>query len=214
MEHDAMPDATPSTTNWMGELESGRPAVFARLFEHFRPRLRRMVELRLDPRVAGRVDASDVLQEAYLDAERRLSEYVADPKVEIYVWLRSQTWDRLVMLHRRHLGAECRAVGREKPPATMQSSTVLTRQLVADQTSPSQGAVRAEVCARVTEAVARLAEEDREVLLLRHFEGLSNLETAQALGLTPSGASMRYGRALARLKDVLIDHGTTGSEPS
>lgn len=203
-----MPDSTESTRKWMADLEQGRPAVFARLFEHFRPRLRRMVELRLDPRVAGRVDASDVLQDAYLDAERRLAEYVADPRVEIYVWLRAQTWDRLIMLHRRHLGAECRAVSREKPPAAMASSTVLTRQLVADQTSPSQGAVRAEVCVRVKEAVACLEEEDREVILLRHFEGLTNLETAQSLGLTPSGASMRYGRALARLKDVLSEPGT------
>lgn len=214
MEHDAMPDSTESTRKWMADLEQGRAAVFARLFEHFRPRLRRMVELRIDPRMAGRVDASDVLQEAYLDAERRVAGYVANPEVDFYVWLRSQTWDRLVMLHRRHLGAECRAVGRERPPPALAASTVLTRQLVADQTSPSQGAVRAEVCVRVTEAVECLEEEDREVILLRHFEGLTNLETAQAIGLTPSGASMRYGRALVRLKDVLAGGGSgRGASP-
>ncbi len=202
-----MSDPTPSTMKWLADLKQGRPATFARLFEHFRPRLRRMVELRLDPRVAGRVDPSDVLQETYLDAEQRVFEYVANPEVELYVWLRSQTWDRLVMLQRRHLGAQCRAVGRERVALPVASSVVLAGQLVADQTSPSQDAVRAEVCARVKEAVERLEDEDREVILLRHFEGLSNLETAQALGLTPSGASMRYGRALVRLKEGLTAGG-------
>jgi RNA polymerase sigma-70 factor (ECF subfamily) len=204
-----MPNRSSSRTRWLADLEHGEAGAFARLFEHFRPRLRRMVELRLDPRVAGRVDPSDVLQETYLDAEGRVGEYVANPAVEFYVWLRSQTWDRLIMLQRRHLGAECRAVRRERLALPAASSVVLARQLAADQTSPSQGAVRAEVCARVKQAVDRLDTEDREVILLRHFEGLSNLETAQSLGLTPSGACMRYGRALARLKDALGGMGPT-----
>jgi len=187
----------------------GRAESFAHVFEHHRARLRRMVELRLDPRLSGRVDPSDVLQEAYLDAADRFQEDRADPRVELYVWLRAQTWDRLVMIQRRHLGAARRTVDRELNASATLSSVVLARELAADQTSPSQGAVRAEMQARVREAVEGLNRDDREVIFMRHFEGMSNVEAAQALGLTQSGASMRYGRALLRLKELL----TTGLGP-
>jgi RNA polymerase sigma-70 factor (ECF subfamily) len=162
-----------------------------------------MVEIRLDRRVVGRVDPSDVLQEAYLDAARRVKDYLEKPEVDFFVWLRAQTWDRLVMLQRRHLGAERRAVGREVNALPTSSSAVLADRLLAKQTSPSQGAIRAEICDRVKKAVERLEPEDREVILMRHFEGLTNREAAQALGLQPSGASMRYGRALVRLREIL-----------
>jgi RNA polymerase sigma-70 factor, ECF subfamily len=204
---------TARTQHWLDALQQGNRDAFAQLFEHYRPRLKQMIEMRLDSRLSGRIDPTDVLQEAYLDAADQVGRYLESPDVAFYVWLRSQTWDRLLTLHRRHLDAQCRAVDREwNDSAFARSSMILARRLMADQTSPSQGAVRAEVCAQVKAAVERLDPEDREVILMRHFEGMSNLETAQALGLAASGASMRYGRALLRLKDVLTS--TFGSGTS
>jgi len=201
---------TPRSTLWLRRLGEGEPRALGHLFDLYRPRLRRMVEVRLDSRLAGRVDPSDVLQDAYLEATRKVKHYLENPSVAFYVWLRGIMWERLVMLERRHLGAECRAVAREcRLPAD--SSVALGHQLLGPRTTPSQGLMREEVRRRVQAMLEQLDPEDREVILLRHFEGLTNGEVAQTVGLTESGASRRYGRALFRLKQMLLEVGPWGN---
>jgi RNA polymerase sigma-70 factor (ECF subfamily) len=177
------------------------------LFVRHRDRLRRMVRLRLDRRLLGRVDPSDVLQEAYLDIAHRAEEYLADPTMPPYLWLRFLTAQRLMVLHRRHLDAQARDAGREIslhrgsiPHAT---SVSLAQHLLGRLTSASQAAIRAELQTRLQVLLNGMDPIDREVLVLRHFEDLSNAETAAVLGLQKSAASNRYIRALKRLKDIL-----------
>lgn len=155
-----------------------------------------MVRLRLEAPVHRRVDASDVVQESYLDAANRLPEYLSEPKVPLYVWLRGLVHGRLLKVLRYHRAAQCRAVGRE---VASPSSTGIAHELVATQTSPSQAAEREERREHVRTALERLGDDDREILLMRHFEGLGNRDVAAALGVRASTAAMRYGRALERL---------------
>jgi RNA polymerase sigma-70 factor (ECF subfamily) len=166
-----------------------------------------MVELRLDRRVLSRIDPSDVIQESYLDAARRLEEYLADPRVPLFLWLRLVVGDRLRKLHRDHLGTQMRDAGRElslyRDPLPAASSAALAAQLLGRLTSPTQAAVRAEQMLRVQEALNALDPIDREVICLRHFEGLSRAEAAQVLGIEEAATAKRLVRALARLKTVL-----------
>jgi RNA polymerase sigma-70 factor (ECF subfamily) len=172
-----------------------------------------MVRLRMDARLAARIDVSDVLQDAYLDAARQLQGYLRQPQVAIYVWLRGLTWERLLNLQRQHLGAQCRAVAREVPlPA--ESSALVAKALLARGPSPSQVVLQEELRRRLQRALEQLEPPDREVILMRHYEEMSNGEVAQALGLSASGATMRYGRALFRLKEILLaDVPAGGSGP-
>lgn len=179
-----------------------------RLFDQYKPRLRLMVGLRLDQRIQGRVDPSDVLQEAYLDAARRIGEYAQKESMPFFVWLRLLTAEKLAFLHRHHLGVHMRDAGREVQfpvdalcPA---SSAVLAAELVARQPSPSEAAAKAEMRARLQTSLDAMDPIDREVLVLRHFEQLTNGEAAQTLGLTESAASQRYVRALERLRAILL----------
>ena len=187
----------------LGRLRDGDQQALGDLFAHYRPRLQRMVELRLDPRMAPRLDASDVLQEAYLDASRQATAYLASPGVACYVWLRGLTWQRLIKLQRRHLGARRRATELEVslPPG---SSAVLATQLLDRGPCPGEAVLQEELRQRVQRALARLQPADQEIILLRDFEGLSNREAAQTLGIADSAATMRYGRALVRLREVLM----------
>jgi RNA polymerase sigma-70 factor (ECF subfamily) len=177
------------------------------LLERHRKRLRRMVALRLDQRLQGRLDASDVIQEAYLDASARLPEYLRQPSMPFFLWLRFLTGQKLLELHRRHLGAQMRDAGREVslyrgslPAAT---SAALAAQLLGHDTRPSEAAIRAERKIRLQEALNSMDPLDREVLALRHFEHLNNSEAAQVLGLQEAAASKRYIRALKKLKEIL-----------
>ncbi len=166
-----------------------------------------MVRLRLDARLAGRLDPSDVLQEAFLDVARRFPEYVAAPAVPFYVWLRSLTGQRLIDLHRQHLGAKMRDAGQEvslyRGALPQASSASLAQQLLAGLTSPTQAAIRAEMQLKLQEALNGMDPMDREVVVLRHFEELNNVETAAVLGIEPPAASKRYLRAIRRLKVIL-----------
>jgi RNA polymerase sigma-70 factor, ECF subfamily len=177
------------------------------LLERHRRRLRRMVALRLDQRLQGRLDASDVIQEAYLDASARLPEYLRQPAMPFFLWLRFLTGQKLLELHRRHLGAQRRDAGREvslyRGSLPAASSAALAAQLLGHDTRPSEAAVRAERKIRLQEALNRLEPLDREVLALRHFEHLNNSEAAQVLGLREAAASKRYVRALKKLKEIL-----------
>jgi RNA polymerase sigma-70 factor (ECF subfamily) len=184
------------------------PASWGRLLERHRARLRKLVALRLDPRLQGRVDASDVIQEAYLDAARRLPEYEKEAaRMPFYLWLRFLVGQRILELHRRHLGAQARNIGREislyRGPMPEASSAAIAAQLIGRQTSPSQAAIRVERKLRLQEALNQMDPIDREVLVLRHYEQLTNNEAALVLGLDKSAASKRYARALIRLKDLL-----------
>lgn len=178
------------------------PDGLADLFAEHRDRLQRMVRLRLSPAVAGRVDASDVLQEAYLDADKQYARFLRERPASPYVWLRGITWQRLIKMHRQHLGTQQRAVSREASLPTDSSVNLATR-LMSKASTPSRSMLKVELRRRVQLALSRLKHEDREVIVLRDFEGLTNGEAAQVMGLTDSGATMRYGRALVRLRKVL-----------
>jgi RNA polymerase sigma-70 factor (ECF subfamily) len=185
-----------------GEMQA-RSEVFLR----HRERLRSMVLLRLDRRLQGRIDPSDVLQEAFVEVSRCLDEYLRHPKLPVFLWLRLLTGRKLQALHRHHLGTRLRDAGRELslhsgvyPEA---SSIILAHQLLDKNISPSQQVEKAEVRLRVQQALDSMAALDREVLALRHFEQLSNAETAQVLGVSEAAASVRFIRALERLKAIL-----------
>jgi RNA polymerase sigma-70 factor (ECF subfamily) len=166
-----------------------------------------MVRLRLDQRLLGRIDASDVLQETFLDASRRVQEYVERPEVSLFVWLRLLAGWRLQKIHQHHLGAKLRDPRREvslhhgaMPQAT---SAALAAHLVGQQTSPSERVIRAEKKILLQEALNRMDPIDREVLALRHFEGLSSAEAAEVLGIRKEAARKRYFRALNRLRTII-----------
>jgi RNA polymerase sigma-70 factor, ECF subfamily len=185
----------------------GQEPALAELFGRHRKRLRQMVRLRLDRRLQGRVDPSDVLQDAYLDAARQLPYYLSKPEMPPFLWLRLVTGQRLMRVHRHHLGAALRDAGREVslyrgalPEAT---SAALAARLIGKQTSPSHAAARAELKIRLQEALNGMDELDREVLALRHFEHLTNAEAARVLGISETAACNRYVRALERLKKIL-----------
>jgi RNA polymerase sigma-70 factor, ECF subfamily len=184
---------------------TGDESALAALFDGYRTQLRRMIRLRLDRRLSGRVDSSDVLQEAYLDVRRRIGEY-AGAAMPFHLWLRLVAGQRLTDVHRFHLGAQMRDAGQEvslhRGPFPQASSVSLAAQLLGKMTSASHAAIRAEHKLIVQEALNGMDPIDREVLALRHFEHLSNDETAQVLGLSKSAASNRYVRALKRIKDI------------
>ncbi len=179
------------------------------LFARHRERLRRMVQLRLDRRLNGRVDASDVIQDAYVEATRRHAEYQSKPEVSPFVWLRFLTSQKLAQLHRFHLGAQGRDAGREVSidggGRLEASSAALAAKLVGRFSSPSNAANRAELRQQLQEVLNAMNESDREILALRHFEQLDNAEAAQVLGVEPQAAYKRYVRAIRRLKSALID---------
>jgi RNA polymerase sigma-70 factor (ECF subfamily) len=189
------------------QLRGGDRQALAALFEKHRDRLRRMVELRLDQRLRARLDASDVVQEAFLDVAHDLDAYLADPKLPPLLWLRLHVGRRLTTLHRQHLGTRMRDAGQEislyQGALPRASSTALAAMLLGRQTSPTQAAQRAERMLRVQEALNSLDPIDREMLALRHFEQLGRAEAALMLGITQEAGAKRYFRALKRLKDAL-----------
>lgn len=208
-----MPDEPPEIEPWLQSLARGDAGALAALFNFYRPRLRQMVRLRLDKRLAPRLDPSDVLQEIYLDAARQAADYLRRPKVSFYIWLRGLAWERLLKLQRRHLSAQRRSVNRELVlPA--KSSALLAAQLMMQSAKARDALLQKELQQRVQQALTRLPADDREVILLRHFEGLSNNEVAQTLALSPSAATMRYGRALLRLKEILAAEAPPGGSQS
>jgi RNA polymerase sigma-70 factor (ECF subfamily) len=198
---------TGDAANPIDRLRGGDRGALAALFDEHRDRLRRMVELRIDARLRARVDASDVLQEAFLDVARDLDAYLADPKLPPLLWLRLHVGRRLTTLHRQHLGTKMRDAGLEialyQGASPAASSAALASMLLGRHTSPTQAAQRAERLLRVQEALNSLDPIDREVLALRHFEQLGHAEAAQVLGITQEAEAKRYFRALKRLKDVL-----------
>jgi RNA polymerase sigma-70 factor (ECF subfamily) len=196
------------TRRLVEQAQAGAPEAKAELLARHRPYLLRLVETRLDLRVRARVDPSDVVQEAQLEAVRRLEGYLKQPPMPFRLWLRQIAYDRLIMLHRRHVGAAQRSV--ERDVALSDESSLLLAQQV--RATPSQQLVQQELARRVRQAISRLPDGEREVLIMRNLEGLSNRETAQVLGIDPAVASRRYGRAVIRLREILLQSGLMESE--
>jgi RNA polymerase sigma-70 factor, ECF subfamily len=196
---------------------AGEQRALGELFGAHRERLRRMVQLRLDRRLQGRIDPSDVLQEAFLDASRRLGEFAANPGMPPFVWLRFLTAQRLVTLHRVHLGVKGRDAAREvslhSGPLPSADSRSLAAQLLGRLTSPSRAVIRAEIQIKIQDALNGMEPIDREILALRHFEELTNSETAAVLEIHKATASNRYVRALRRLKEILAPMLDAGDGP-
>jgi RNA polymerase sigma-70 factor (ECF subfamily) len=185
----------------------GDNAARADLLDRHRDRLRRMVRVYLDRRLAARLDPSDVIQEALTEAARKLPEYLREPPLPFYPWLRRIAWERLVKIHRRHLNAAVRDATREVPCGLGlpdESAWDLAGRLVATGTSPINRLVRDEMRARVRAALDRLSERDREVLVMRYLEQLSTKEIAEALGATEGAVKVRHLRALERLRGLLV----------
>lgn len=198
---------------------AGDRVSWGALLDVHRERLRRMVALRMDHRLQGRLDPSDVIQESYLEASQRLPEYLNHPVLPFYLWLRLITGQRLAILHRHHFGAKMRAIGREVQidfggvPAA--SSIALAGQFAGREPRPSEVAVHDELRLRIQTLLEQLDPMDREILALRHYEQLSNVEAAKVLELQESAASKRYLRAIQRLKEVMTDEfGATTANPS
>jgi RNA polymerase sigma-70 factor (ECF subfamily) len=200
------------TERLLQKVRAGEARARDRLFESHRSYLHRLIEVRLDPKLRPRVDPSDVVQEAQIEALRRLEEYLRQPALPFRLWLRQIAYDRLVTIRRHHVGAAQRAVERDVPLPD-RSSLLLAQQLIAAGPSPSQQLMQREFARRVREAVSQLPDTDREVLIMRNLEGLSNLEVAQVLHIDPATASRRYGRAVLRLRDLLLQSGVMESEP-
>jgi RNA polymerase sigma-70 factor (ECF subfamily) len=198
------PDKDLEISNRLRLAASGDGAAWAELLEPHRDRLRRIVSLRMDRRLSGRLSPSDVIQEASIAAVRLLPKYVEELELDFFLWLRWLTGKTLQALHRKHLGVQSREAGREVPllGGTMPDATsaAIAAQLLASDTRPSVAAARAERKQRLEEALEGLAPVDREILALRHFEELTAEESARVLGIERSAASKRYIRALERLK--------------
>jgi RNA polymerase sigma-70 factor, ECF subfamily len=198
------------TRRLLGKARAGDRAAVDELFARHRPYLRRLVQVRLDPQLRPRVDASDVVQEAQLEAARRLQSYLQEPALPFRLWLRQLAYDRLLMLRRFHLGAARRSRDREVALPD-RSSLLLARHLLAAGSTPSQRLDRQELARRVRQAVAQLPAIDREVLVMRTFEELSYEEVGYLLGVDPATARKRHGRALLRLHKALSEDGLTES---
>jgi RNA polymerase sigma-70 factor (ECF subfamily) len=195
------------TAELLRNAKAGDQAAGPAALERHRDALRRLVQMRLDRRVMQRVDVSDVVQDVMIEANQRLDDYLANPAMPLHLWLRHMAKDRIIDMHRRHRVSAKRSVDREQPMAvnaTDDHSTMeLAAQLCDAQITPDAAATMRELAVRFEAAIDQLEEPDREVILMRHFEQLSNQEVAQALELSEPAASMRYLRAIRRLRELI-----------
>jgi RNA polymerase sigma-70 factor (ECF subfamily) len=199
------PDS-PVTQELLTKAKQGEPAAVDQLLARHREPVRRMIDMRLDRAIARRVDASDIAQEVLLEASRRLRDYLRQPDLPFHLWLRHIARDHLIDAHRRHRVAKRRTVDRERPiqsGPSDRSSVELIAELIDRELTPATAALRKELQNRFQSVLADLDEDDREIILMRHFEQLSNQEVAAALGLTEPAASMRHLRALRKMRELL-----------
>ncbi len=200
------------TEQLLAGAKNGDADAVNRLLDRHRRALRRMVRMRLDQKIQRRVDVSDVVQDVLVDANRRLAEYLQNPTMAFHLWLRQIAKDRIIDAHRRHRGSAKRSVDREQNVVASgenRSSIELAAHLCDPQLTPAAAVTQKEMARRVERAIGQLNDQDCEIVLMRHYEQLSNQEAAQALGLTGPAASMRYLRAVRRLRALL---GETGSQ--
>jgi RNA polymerase sigma-70 factor, ECF subfamily len=201
-----MPSKNPDTDELLANASRGDASARQQLLVRHRRRLKKMVRLHMDRRLAPRVDPSDVVQEALAEAAQELSGYLEERPIPFYPWLRKIAWERLVKLHRCHLHARKRTARREEPSILNlpdESAVELAGRLLDLGSSPSKHLLREELRARVRAALESLKPADREVLVLRYLEGLSNSEAAAVLGIGESAVGMRHLRALERLRNLL-----------
>lgn len=198
-------DTTPVSR--IERVRRGDTQALAEAFDEYRPRLQKITEFRIKPRLLGRVDPDDILQETYLNAAKRCTYAQGDTEQSLFIWLRLVMAQTLVDVHRRHIGAEMRDAGREvslQPESSSDDATFsLAFHLLASITSPSLALQRAEMAEHLRASIDQMDPIDREVLVLRHFEELTNQEVAELLGLHRKAASIRYFRALKRLRTIL-----------
>jgi RNA polymerase sigma-70 factor (ECF subfamily) len=194
--------------------KQGNADAVNRLMERHRDALRRMVQMRLDQKIQRRVDVSDVVQDVLVEANRRLKDYLANPGMSFHLWLRQIAKDRIIDAHRRHRASAKRSVDREQglaAPAGLDHSTLdLVARLCDKELTPAAAVAQKEMARRVEAALAELGDQDCEIIVMRHYELLSNQEVAEALGLTEPAASMRYLRALRRLRAMLAEPPSAG----
>ncbi len=204
--------------NLLVQAGQGDREAVNRLLELHRASLRRIVQMRLDRAIARRVDASDIVQDVLLEANDRLADYLADPRMPFHLWLRHMAKDRIIEMHRRHRGAQRRSLDREQSLASPQfadrSSLNLAQMLVDHELTPAAENIRRELEQRFIVAVDQLEDDDRDIILMRHFEQLGNSEAAEALGLSPAAAGMRHLRALRKLRAILGERPSLNGESS
>lgn len=210
------PDSS-QTQELLLQAGQGNEAAVNGLLDRHREALKRMIGLRMDQALKRRVDASDVVQDVLVEAHRRLLDYINDPKLPFHLWLRQIAKDRLIDAHRRHRKAARRSVDREQtmtaPADADHSAWDWAQQLCDTELTPAAAATWQEMERRFRGALDELEENDREVVLMRHFEQLSNQEVAQALGLSEPAAGMRYLRAIRRLRAMLAEGASESGPP-
>ncbi len=201
-----MADDRPETDGLLARAAGGDAVAWGALLMQYEERLCRMAAFRMDPRLAGRIDAADVIQDAYLEATANQAAYFRQPTAPLFLWLRGVVHNKLLALHRHHLGTEKRDAAREASPGRHRpdaTSIALVAQLSGHATGPGTAAAGAEIKDRLQEALSSMDPADREALALRHFEHLTNDEAAQVLGIQKAAAAKRYVRALKRLRKIL-----------
>ena len=205
------PDAE-NTEQLLAGARAGDETAVNRLLDQHRESVRRLIDLRMDQRIKRRVDASDLVQEVMIEASRRLRDYLQNPVIPFHLWLRQMAKDRLIDAHRRHRGAARRSMDREQPlvaAASGETSVDLLAQLSDNEYTPATAATWRELERRFRHACQQLEDQDQEIVLMRHFEHLTNSEAAEALQLSPQATSMRYLRAMRRLRE----HMDSSSDP-
>lgn len=194
------------TQKLLSIARDGDAGAVNELLERHRNAVRRMIDLRMDQVLKRRVDASDIVQEVMIDANRRLQDYLANPVMPFHLWLRQMAKDRLIDAHRRHRQTARRSMDREQPlvsAASNESSVDLLGQLSDQELTPAAAATWHELQARFEDACRRLDDMDQEIVFMRHFEHMTNSDAAEALELTPQATSMRYLRAMRRLRKLM-----------
>lgn len=195
------------TLQLLNGIQQGDPDAVNRLMERHRQAVRRLIHMRLDHALASRVDASDVVQDVLFEASRRMEDYIANPVMPFHLWLRQLARDRIIDMHRRHRAARRRSVDREQPISSLgnddRSAADLASLLKDNELTPAAATLRKEMEERFLLALNDLSEDDRELIMMRHFEHLGNSEVAEALGLSAPAAGMRYLRAIRRLRQAL-----------
>ncbi len=215
MQYPIAPNDSDATNRLLQRVAAGETNCLGDLLVRHRARLTRMVAVRLDLRLAGRLDPSDVVQESQLEATSRIQEFLARPTMPFFLWLRLITGQCVAACHRRHLGAKRRDADREisldRPLYPQASSVALAAQLLGKLTSPSHAFAREETKARLHMALERMDPMDREVLVLRHLEQLTTAEAAAVLGITVEATKKRHVRSLKRLKMLMDESGGSAS---
>src|SRR5437660_1386929 len=194
------------------QVRAGDAGALGQLLARHRSYLLWVVELRMDQKMRARIDPSDVVHEAQLEAAQRIEDYLGREPMPFHLWLRKTAYENLLRLRRQHVDADCRSVEREIPLPDS-SSAMLARKILSQEPNPGQQAVEQEMARRLRQAIAQLPTLDAEVLLIRTLEGLTNQEVAQVLDIDPSAASKRYGRAILKLRQRLLETGLSDSRP-